>query len=391
MKVKSKSTVIAAGFAMFSMFFGAGNVIFPLAVGSAAKGQNFYAIAGLLISAVGIPLLGLISMTLFNGNYKHYFERIGKVPGFLLALFIMGLIGPFGAMPRLITVSHSTFSMYWPGVPFTLFSLISCALVFLLTFKKNSLVDILGYYLTPALLVALVIIIVKGLVSAPAMPATDFDPQTLFYDGLVTGYEMMDLLATFFFSSIVLQCLEATEIAEGHTKNFRNVIFLTLKASLIGMGLLAVIYIGFSYVAAFHSDVLVGLGREHLLGAIALHILGPYAGIVAIMAVSLACLTTAIALAAVFSEFLHNDLTQGKLPYIPSLVITLIVCYFVSTLGFSGIARFLEPILVVCYPALIVLTIFNIGHKLSHVKMVKTPFAIATVASLANYLYLTYG
>jgi len=391
MKVKSRSTVIAAGFAMFSMFFGAGNVIFPLAVGRDAQSLNIYAMSGLLISAVGIPLLGLISMTLFNGNYKHYFERIGKVPGFLVALFIMGLIGPFGAMPRLITVSHSTLSMYWPGVPFVVFSFISCLIVFLLTFKKNRLIDVLGYYLTPALLVTLVIIIIKGLMTAPTMPQSTLQPNQLFADGLITGYEMMDLLATFFFSSIVLQCLESSEAAEGHTKNFRNVIFLTLKASLIGMGLLAVIYIGFSFVAAFHSQELVGLGREHLLGAIALHILGPYAGIIAILAVALACLTTAIALAAVFSEFLHNDLTQGKLPYIPSLVLTLLTCYFVSTLGFSGIARILEPILVVCYPALIVLCIFNIGHKLTHVKMVKTPFALATLVSLGHYLYITYG
>jgi len=198
---------------MFSMFFGAGNVIFPLAVGRDAQSLNFFAMSGLLISAVGIPLLGLISMTLFNGNYKHYFERIGKIPGFLVALFIMGLIGPFGAMPRLITVSHSTLSMYWPDVPFGVFSLLSCLVVFLLTFKKNKLIDVLGYYLTPALLITLVIIIVKGLVTAPSMPVSTLQPDQLFADGLITGYEMMDLLATFFFSSIVLQCLESSEMS----------------------------------------------------------------------------------------------------------------------------------------------------------------------------------
>jgi len=99
MEVKSRTTVWATGFAMFSMFFGAGNVVFPLELGLGAQSQNIWAIAGLLITAVGVPFIGLISMTLFNGNYHHFFERIGKVPGFIVAALIMGLIGPFGALP----------------------------------------------------------------------------------------------------------------------------------------------------------------------------------------------------------------------------------------------------------------------------------------------------
>ncbi len=387
MDAKNRSTVVAAGMAMFSMFFGAGNVIFPLAVGRDAGNLNLYAISGLLLSAVGIPLVGLISATLFNGNYKHYFERIGKIPGFFLALFIMGLIGPFGAMPRLITVSHLTLSIYWPDVTFWVFSLIACAIVFLCTFKKNRLIDILGYFLTPALLIVLVIIIAKGLFSADSLPVVDKNPGDVFFNGLITGYEMMDLLATFFFSSIVLKSLESVERQQGHTKNFRNVIFLTLKASLIGMGLLAFIYIGFSYVAAFHGANLTGLGRGDLLGAVALQILGSSAGIIAILAVSLACLTTAIALAAVFAEFLTDDLTQGKLPYVPSLVITLLTCFLVSTLGFDGISQILEPILIICYPALIVLAVLNIAHKIAHVQTVKFPFALATAASIVSYFW----
>ncbi len=389
MEIKKKSAVLATGFAMFSMFFGAGNVVFPLAIGQETGHLNFYAISGLLISAVGIPLLGLISATLFNGNYKHYFERIGKVPGFLVALFIMGLIGPFGAMPRLFTVAHSTFAYYWTGIPFVFFSLVSCIIVFALTFKKNKIVDILGYYLTPILLFSLVVIIILGLIWARPPVVSILTPGQAFMGGLQTGYSTMDLLATFFFSSVVLSCLESTEIERGHKKDFRNVIFMTLKASIIGMGLLAMIYIGFSYVAAFHSSGLKGLRREQLLGAISVQMLGPYAGVIAIIAVSMACLTTAIALAAVFSEFLHNDITMGKLPYIPSLIITLVVAFLVSTLRFGGIAAFLEPILIISYPALIVLAILNIAHKLAHVNIVKTPVAVTFLISLGVYAYQT--
>ena len=95
----SKTNIIAIGFAMFSMFFGAGNVVFPLALGQYAQDHNFYAILGLLITAVGVPFAGLMAMTLYNGDYKKFFERIGPLPGFAVAAIIMGLIRPSVRFP----------------------------------------------------------------------------------------------------------------------------------------------------------------------------------------------------------------------------------------------------------------------------------------------------
>ncbi len=386
MEAQSRSSVWATGFAMFSMFFGAGNVVFPLAVGQIAQNQTPIAILGLMISAIGVPFLGLISMTLFNGNYHLFFKRIGKVPGYLVSLFILCLIGPFGAMPRLLTLSHSTFDLAIPGVPLWLFSVIACVVVYLMTFKKNRILDVLGYVLTPLLLVTLVIIIVKGIYGAEPAPLSNMTSGTAFLFGLQTGYETMDLLGAFYFSTVILACLESSEISHGHTKNFRNVIFMTLKSSIIGASLLALVYFGFCFVASFNSASLEGLSRDQFLGAIAIHTLGAYAGIVAIGAVSLACLTTAIALAAVFSEFLHQDIFREKISFSNSLVVTLALTFAVSTLGFTGIAAFLAPILVVCYPALIVLSILNIGHKMFHFNSVKAPVAVTFIISLLLYV-----
>lgn len=379
-----KSSTLTTALAMFSMFFGAGNVVFPLAIGQYAQDKNLFAILGLLITAVGVPIFGLLTMTLFNGNYKHFFERIGKVPGFLVALVIMGLIGPFAAIPRCITLSYSTITMYFPGMNLYYFSFISCILIYLLTFKKNRILDVLGSYLTPLLLVSLGVIIVKGLIFSNEIPTTSHAELDMFLTGLNEGYQTMDLLGAFFFSSVIISCLEQDRVPSDH-KNYRHVIFMTLKASAIAGFLLGLIYVGFSYIAAFHSESLAGIEKDQLLGALALQILGPYAGIVAIIAVALACLTTAIALAAVFAEFLHQDVTLTKLPYIPSLAITLIITYFVSTLSFSGIASFLVPILQVCYPALIMLTVLNMAFKLYHFKTVKTPVAIVFLISLFIY------
>lgn len=381
----TKSTIIAAGLAMFSMFFGAGNIAFPLALGKIAQDHNFFAIIGMLTTAVGVPFLGLIAMTLFDGNYKSFFRRIGDAPGFLLAAVIMSLIGPFGATPRCITLSYSTAQTFLPEISLPVFSAISCVIIFLFTMRRNTIVELLGYVLTPVLLVSLTIIIIMGLLTGSDQPMADHSKWALFFKGLNDGYQTMDLLGAFFFSSVIIASLKSTLLPE--QTNPKKLIAIALQASSIGAALLAVIYVGFSYVASFHSEALGNSAPDALISKISILILGPYAAIIACVAVAFACLTTAIALASVFAEFIHADITLGKIGYIPSLIATLVVTYFVSTLHFTGIAAFLEPILQVCYPALIMLSLLNIAYKLYNFRPVKLPVAIVFLFSFAAYFW----
>lgn len=380
----SLANTIATGFAMFSMFFGAGNVVFPLAIGQYAKSQNFFAILGLLITAVGVPFLGLIAMTLYNGNYKSFFERIGKVPGFLISLLIMGLIGPFGAIPRCIALSYSTSKLFLPNISIEIFSVISCLIIFLFTIRRSRIIDILGYYLTPILLLCLGVIIIKGLITTSALPVS-FEPSfSVFLKGLNEGYQTMDLLGAFFFSSVVVAGLRK-DIDTSDPASSKKIIRLAIQASIIGASLLALIYIGFSFVAAYHSENIKDIPQDLLIGTIAINILGPYAGFVACIAVALACLTTAIALAAVSAEYIHKDLTFNKVSYPISLLITLIISYYVSTLNFTGIVLMLAPILQIIYPSLIVLSILNLLYKVYHFKTVKSIFFSVLILSLLLY------
>lgn len=389
-EAKSKSNVIATGLAMFSMFFGAGNVVFPLTLGQSAQDQNIFAIMGLLITAVGVPFLGLMSMSLFDGDYKKFFARLGKVPGFLIALVIMGLIGPFGALPRCIALSYSTSQMFFPSIAnlgIEIFSIAASVVIFLLTFRKNRIVDLLGYVLTPILLGSLAIIIVKGVLFSEASPASTFTAGDSFLHGLKEGYQTMDLLGAFFFSSVVISCLKKDPRATREATH-RQILSLMAKASLIGASLLALVYIGFSFVAAFNADSLKGVPTDLLLGQIAMNVLGPYAGIVACVAVTMACLTTAIALACVFAEFLHYDLTLGKLGYIPSLLLTLFVSYFIAVLNFNEIARMLAPILQILYPSLIVLSLLNLFYKVYKFEPIIIPVLLVLGLTLIDYFFL---
>lgn len=382
--------ILTTGFAMFSMFFGAGNVVFPLNIGQIAKDQNLYAIIGLLITAVGVPFLGLTAMTLYNGDYKVFFARMGKKTGFILELLIMGLIGPFGAIPRCIALSYSTTSLFFPDLSIHFFSIASCVLIFLFSYNRGNIVNLLGKFLTPVLLFSLAVIIIKGIFFSPEAPESNYPSLTAFFDGLKVGYQTMDLLGAFFFSSIVIVCLRY-EHHLTEKQQVRSIIIQTLKASVIGAFLLSIIYLGFSYVAAFNSLSLENVPKDLILGSIAIQILGPGAGLLACIAVALACLTTAIALSSVSAEFIHEDLTFEKSSYSFSLLITLIISYFVSTLNFTGIVAVLEPILELCYPALILLCILNILHKLYNVNVVRAPVYCVFGLSLAYFVWKQYG
>lgn len=380
-----RSNTISTGLAMFSMFFGAGNIVFPLTIGSFAQDKVPFAIFGLLLSAVCVPFLGLISMILFNGDYRKFFERVGKVPGFSLMVLILCLIGPFGAIPRCVSLSHSTLGMVIPDVSILIFSAVACLIILGLTIKPSSLLEILGYVLTPFLLISLLIIIIKGVWTSSSIPTTDLDSMAVFIKGLKDGYQTMDLLGAFFFSSIVVSCLQ--EEQHPHKKqDYKRLTYLALKASLVGAVLLGVIYIGFCYLSALYSADFAGVTSDKLLGEIALKILGPYAGIVTSVAVALACLTTAIALTIVFAEFLQKDIFKNKIGYLPCLLVTLVITYIVSTLHFSGIVSVLAPVLAVCYPSLIVLSILNIAYKLFNFKPVKVPVLLVFFFSLYEFL-----
>lgn len=378
------STVIVTALAMFSMFFGAGNIVFPLALGQISKDQTLYSVLGLLISAVIVPFTGLISMILFNGDYRAFFERIGKWPGLIVSVVIMGLIGPFGAIPRCITLSYSTITMFLEEntISLPIFSILSCFIILFFTIKPSKILDILGYFLTPFLILSLSVIVIVGLYYSPPLQESSFGSSSMFWLGFKEGYQTMDLIGAFFFSSVVILGLRS-DLYPKSMDDQKKLTKIALKASYIGAFLLALVYIGFCFLAARMSNELAGVPKDKILGTIALEVLGPYAGIVTSIAVALACLTTAIALASVFAHFLHRDIFSNRVKYGPCLIITLIVTFFISTLQFNGIVHLLAPPLAAVYPALIGLSIMNILYKLYGVKPVKSIVFVIFLCTLA--------
>lgn len=366
------NNTVATGFAIFSMFFGAGNVVFPLVIGRYAGDKNIYAVIGFLLTAVGVPFLGLVSMVLFDGDYKTFFARLGKIPASFVLFLLMAIIGPLVAIPRCVALSYTTMKNFMPGTSLFLFSLAACVTIFMFARKKCNIVDILGRILSPILLVFLAIIVVKGFISGPAAASIYGKRRLFLLEGLLEGYNTLDLLAAFFFSVVVLTGLKC-RLAPADRGSQKVILSRTLLAGTLGISLLGLIYTGFSYVSAFYSEYLAAVEPDMLISSIAFHTLGAYAGIIACFAVSLACLTTAIALSVVFSDFMRTYILKNRISYQSTLLVSMVITFAMSNVGFSGIVRMAVPIITVFYPALIVLAIMNIAYKLWNVQSVKIP------------------
>ena len=347
--------------AMFSMFFGAGNIVIPLGLGQVSGEHTAVALLGLIVTAVGVPFLGIFAMLLYGGDYKAFFGRLGKWPGFLVALLIMGLIGPFGGLPRCIALSFSTTKMFLEELSIIPFSLFTCLFIYLTTIKKSRVCDFVGWVLSPIFLLAFLFIILIGFIDTRAeiLPSA-LSSTEAFFLGLTSGYNTMDLLGSFFFSTVVVGSLKQLSCSTSGAFDRPLLLKNALISSGIGAFLLASLYVGMSFIAALHSSQMTEFSSDKLLAAISLHLLGKYAGIITCLAVVFACITTAIALASVFAEFAKSLLFRDKISYKTALIGTLTISFFVSTLEFQGILQFLIPIVQILYPILIVLCIVNV-------------------------------
>jgi LIVCS family branched-chain amino acid:cation transporter len=160
-----------------------------------------------------------------------------------------------------------------------------------------------------------------------------------------------------------------------------------INASWIGAFLLSIIYIGFSFVAALHSKHLNDVLPQDLINQIAYFVLGSDQGFIVAIAVSLACITTAMALCVVFADYLREDIFNHHIGYGPCLVATLAISGYISTLNFNAIIGMLAPVLELFYPALIMLCVVNILYKLYQFKPVKIPVFAVFALSLVNALF----
>lgn len=374
---------ISTGLAIFSMFFGAGNLMYPIAVGLVSGDATLWGMAGFIVTTVILPTLGLVSMILFDGDYEVFFGRLGKVPGFLVTLLCMLVIGPMIAMPRIVTLSHIMIAPFIPAIPSIVFSIIFLGLTFLTTYKESKIMDLLGNIISPILLTSLSIIIAKGFFGGNEFTITGQDPFKMFWTNLEYGYNTLDVLGGIFFASIVLSILHRTIAFQGtKEERARKYASLSLQAGAIGTSLLAIIYVGLGYLGAYFGHGLEDLNEGALFSTISHRVIGTNGAFIIATAVLMACFSTIIALAAVFAEYLQKTLFRNRITYVQALIIALIATMIPAYHDLGTILLYSKKLTVLFYPAIIVLILINLAYKLFGFKPVKIPVAITLLISI---------
>ncbi|MGK5593989.1 MAG: branched-chain amino acid transport system II carrier protein [Parachlamydiaceae bacterium] len=349
--------VWSTGFALFSMFFGSGNLVFPLSVGYESQGHFLLGAVGIVLTGVIVPFLGVLGMLLYKGDLNHFFFFLGKRGVLIFSFCLLALMGPFGVLARCLTVAHGALLLLFPQLTLTLSSLLICALIFLLSVNESKIVKVIGSGLTPLLLFAITAIVFAGLQQPCPATIKDSVPFEAFKNGFFQGYYIMDLLAAFFFSHFILKHLRQTY--QNNEQHIPNIFF---KASIIGASLLASVYVVLVILGWYYSPLFHQKSPQEFLGLIAFESLGRFAGPVVCLAIVFACLTTAIILTSLFADFIRQEMFTSKLTHKTSTFLTLSIGFSVSILEFDGIAKVLGPIVEIIYPFLILITFFNIFY-----------------------------
>lgn len=352
-----KETIVA-GCAIFAMFFGAGNIVFPIILGQEFSTNWYSSIFGFCLTGVIVPLMGLISVVLLDADSNKFFSPLGKKLAFLLQLVIMLIEGPFGIVPRALTIGFGGINAITDKCPNWVFFLISCILLFFLTKSKSKIVPIIGKVLTPLKLSLLLILVIFGVYESYTFQGFGLTfSYHAFKDGIVAGYQTYDLPGAVYFASIVVGYFY-TQHKNSLSK--KELIKKGIFASCLSAFLLTIMYFAFSYISAHYSSELAGMPKEDMLPAVVGLALGDFSKYLFGGIMVVACLTTAVAALTVWSKFIDEQLEKYSISHQTIIIVSILITFVVSNIGFDGIVKNMEPVLIVLYPVLILLTIFNI-------------------------------
>ncbi|NFA60978.1 branched-chain amino acid transport system II carrier protein [Clostridium sporogenes] len=387
MKKTSSKDFIVIGFALFAMFFGAGNLIFPPFIGNLVGDKVPAAIIGFLITGVGLPLSAIIACAKINGTFSDISSRVGKYFSVISTTALILAIGPMLCIPRTAATTYElTVQPIFPSIGPVVSAIIYFAVCLFFVLRPSGIVDSIGKILTPCLLVMLAIIIIKGLVS-PLGPVVSTNFQGAFSTSLLEGYQTMDTMGSVIFASIIL----ASVRSKGYTDE-KYVISVTIKSGMVAIVGLGLVYGGLMILGSQTSQIITGeIGRTALVIEIVKRDLGSAGIIILGIAVGLACLTTAIGLLSTGAEYL-SKLTKNKVSYNAFAIIISVVSGILGIGGVDKIIKFSVPILQILYPIVIVLIVITLaGKAVKNDSIVKFTVYITLIVSIIDTLNTLTG
>ncbi|MCQ8212503.1 branched-chain amino acid transport system II carrier protein [Cetobacterium somerae] len=378
--MNKKKEILILGFALFSMFFGAGNLLFPPSVGVAVGKEWFQAGLGFFLTGIGLPLLGILAFTKV-GSLDEFANKVSNKFNTIYSTILILVIGPLFAIPR---TGSTTFEMgvlpLFPNFDPTTLAIITSVVFFgitlFLVLNESSITDILGKFLTPIILLILSLITILGITSDLGTPVDSIVKGNPFSYGFVSGYQTMDALASVLFGVIIIRGLEGKGVTDTNEQ----------KSFLSNAGFIAAIGLGFIYLSLIYLGAQIssikGLTTAQTTLTLAQMTLGNVGKVAFGICVAAACLTTSVGLVALASEWF------SKLTKISYKKIALGICIFSTILSVAGLDYIISlsvPVLVILYPVTIVLILLNILGIKNHFTF-KAVVSITLIISIAETL-----
>ncbi|UAX42112.1 branched-chain amino acid transport system II carrier protein [Pasteurella canis] len=352
----NKNTFIV-GFMLFAIFFGAGNLIFPPKLGF-ESGLGFWpAILGFVTTGVGLPLLGILVATRYEGGYKKALEDIHPWISILLLGAIYLTIGPFFAIPRTAATAFDMAVIPFIGgadtVALFLFTLVYFGITLWVSLNPTKMVDRIGAILTPVLLIAIIALVVRmaTILMGREYINTSTGMNNPLVTGFIEGYQTMDVLASFAFSVVVMNAIRA--------KSDKNSSFIkqATLASIVAAMALAFIYIAIGWIGnnmPLSTETLAEVSEKgqnlgvfilnesttQSFGALGRSLLG--------LIVTLACLTTAIGLVVATSSYFNSIFP--RISYRNYAILFTLIGFGLANQGLNAVISKSVPVLLVLYP-----------------------------------------
>lgn len=355
----SRTNVVFAGFMLFSLFFGAGNLIFPPLLGLESGSSFGPAVAGFLITGVLLPFMAIMAVALSDNGLLSMGNRVHPVFGMVFAIIIYLSIGAFYGIPRASSVAYELgFKQVFHidgGFALVAFSLVFFGITYLLSLNPKKIVDRIGQYLTPLLLLVLAVLVIRAFITFDnvSSPAAGKYASSPLVTGILEGYFTMDAVAALAFGIVVINALKD----KGATSK-SELVKGTFGAALIaGLGL-AVVYFSLGWIGRVIPN---GNGFENgaeILTAAASLLFANGGGLLFGLIVILACLTTCVGLINACSRFFNE--IYPRITYSAFVAIFVLIGLLVSNLGLNLILKLAIPLLVFIYPIAIVLIILSL-------------------------------
>lgn len=377
MQKLSGKKLLLIGFTLFSMFFGAGNLIFPPMLGASAGTNFWFAFLGLAVSAIGLPIAGVIVVAR-AGGLKVLASRVHPLFAQVFMILIYLSIGPCLAIPRTASTSFEMLapllgSSDWLQLGY---SILFFTAAFLVALHPDKLTNFLGRWLCPAL-ICLIVILFAGDLLHPV--AAGYGTPTQAYatlpaaEGILYGYQTMDALAALIFGAVIALNIRACGITEESTVRQG-----TIRAGFVAGAMLLVVYAMLGHLGAQTGAAVPGLATgADVLTTLSQSLFGKAGSVLLAAMFIIACFNTCVGLIACVGEYFHE-----LLPRIPYPVIAAFFAFasmLVSNIGLAGILSLSTPVLNAIYPIAIVLILLGFVPGLEQKRFVY-PLCVAFTA-----------